>query len=114
MNTKNLILAAAAVLSLSGIANAAGNPAVKNMMEKSDCFTCHAVDNKLVGPSYKEVAGRYHGSKASAVTVAMLAQKIIKGGNGNWNQETGGVPMTPHPQLTMAQAKAMVKWVLAQ
>ncbi len=114
MNTKNLVFAAAAVLSLSGTANAAGNPAVKNMMEKSDCFTCHALDHKLVGPSYQEVAARYHGNKASAATVTMLAEKILKGGNGNWNQETGGMPMTPHPQLTVAQAKAMVKWVLAQ
>ena len=112
MNTKTLAFAAAAVLALSGIANAAGNPATKNMMEKSDCFTCHADGHKLVGPAYQQVAARYHG--ASAATIATLAEKVIKGGNGNWNQETGGIPMTPHPQLTLAQAKAMVKWVLAQ
>lgn len=114
MNTQNLAVAAAAILLLSGTAYAAGNPSAKNMMEKSDCFTCHALDHKLVGPSYQEVAARYRGSKTSAATVTALADKILKGGNGNWNRETGGVPMTPHPQLTLAQAKAMVKWVLAQ
>lgn len=112
MNVK--CLAAAVLLLLSGIAHAAGDPSVKSMMAKSDCFTCHAVDHQVLGPAYKDVAKRYHGLKASPSTIAMLAEKVIKGGNGNWNKETGGAPMTPHPQLSKVQAEGMVKWVLAQ
>ena len=114
MNIQAALCAATVFLSLSGVAQAVGNPQVKAMMDKSDCFSCHAVDHKLIGPAYQEVAKRYHGKKASAATIAMLAEKIIKGGNGNWNAETGGIPMTPHPQLSKQQAEAMVKWVLAQ
>ncbi len=114
MNTKFLVAAAAVLLSLPGLSHAAGDPKVKNMMARSDCFTCHAVDHQVLGPAYKDVAKRYHGLKASASTVATLANKIIKGGNGNWNKETGGTPMTAHPHLPKAEAIEMVKWVLAQ
>ncbi|MDA8094217.1 MAG: c-type cytochrome [Betaproteobacteria bacterium] len=114
MKTRVLSIAAGAAVFLSGTALAAGNPAAKAMMMNSDCFTCHAVDHQLVGPSFREIAQRYHGSAASGATIATLAKKIISGGNGHWNAQTGGMAMTPHPQLSQAQAEAMVKWVLAQ
>ena len=84
---------------------------IQAMMQKAGCFACHAVDHKIVGPSYQDVAKRYKGQKG---VVAMLAEKVIKGGAGHWNAITGGVPMPPHPNLTKSQAEAMVKWVLAQ
>lgn len=84
---------------------------IQAMMQNAGCFACHAVDHKVVGPSYQDVAKRYKGQKGAA---AMLAEKVIKGGAGHWNALTGGVPMPPHPNLTKAQAEAMVKWVLAQ
>jgi cytochrome c len=73
----------------------------------SDCFSCHAVDHKLVGPTYQEFARRYAG-KGDAI-VQTLVQKVKKGGAGNW----GDVPMTPHPQLSDADLTVMVKWILS-
>ncbi|MEW6613431.1 MAG: c-type cytochrome [Pseudomonadota bacterium] len=81
------------------------------LMKQSDCFSCHSVDQKMVGPAYAWVAYKYKGQKDADVK---LAQKIKAGGAGNWNALTGGVPMPPHPQLTDAQAKAMADWVLKQ
>ena len=72
---------------------------------KSDCATCHKLDEKLVGPSFREIANKYTNDEA---TVNMLADKVIKGGAGNWGQ----VPMTPHPQLSHDDAKTIVKYIL--
>ena len=73
----------------------------------SNCFSCHAIDHKLVGPSYQQVAKRYAGKGHAAV--AMLVKKIKLGGAGNW----GNVPMSPHPELSNADISAMVKWILS-
>lgn len=97
-----------ALFGASGLAHAADG---KALMEQSDCFSCHAVDQKIVGPSFKDVAKRYRGKSGAT---AQLADKIIKGGAGNWNAVTGGVSMPPHPQLSKEDAAAMVKWILSQ
>ena len=76
------------------------------LVAKSDCLTCHKVAEASVGPSYEAVAGKYPDDDA---VVDSLSQKIIKGGAGNW----GTVPMTPHPDLSPDDAKAMVKYVLS-
>lgn len=73
----------------------------------SDCFSCHAVDHKLVGPAYQDVAERYAGKGDAEVKA--LVQKIRKGGSGHW----GDIPMTPHPQLSDADLTAMVTWILS-
>jgi len=86
----------------------------REMMNKQNCFICHAIDRKVVGPAYKDVARHYGGSKASAATVVKLAQKVIKGGSGNWNAITGGAAMVPHPELSQANAEKIVRWVLSQ
>ena len=70
-----------------------------------NCMACHAVDKKLVGPSYKEVATKYSGQKDAA---DKLALKIMKGGSGVW----GPVPMPANPQVTEADAKKLASWVL--
>ncbi|MFC0668753.1 c-type cytochrome [Azotobacter chroococcum] len=70
------------------------------------CTVCHAVDSKLVGPSYKDVAAKYAG-QADAIDV--LATKIKNGGSGNWGQ----IPMPPNA-VTEEEAKALAKWVLEQ
>jgi len=75
------------------------------LIGKSDCLTCHKVSEKLIGPPYKEVASKYAGSDTA---VTYLAGKIIKGGSGVW----GTVPMTPHPQISQADAEQMAKYVL--
>lgn len=72
----------------------------------SDCKTCHALDNKIVGPGHKEVAVKYEFTKAN---VSMLADKIINGGAGNW----GDIPMTAHPDITKADAEKMAMYVLS-
>ncbi len=74
------------------------------LIGKSDCLTCHKVSDKLIGPSYKEVAEKYENTDEN---ITMLAGKIIKGGQGVW----GAVPMTGHPGITEDDAKAMVKYI---
>lgn len=72
-----------------------------------NCMACHAVDKKLVGPSYKDVAAKYAGQKDA---VDKLAAKIIKGGAGVW----GPVPMPANAQVNDAEAKKLAAWVLTQ
>lgn len=71
-----------------------------------NCMTCHAVDKKLVGPSYKDVAAKYAGQKDAA---DKLAAKVIKGGSGVW----GPVPMPANPQVSPDEAKKLTAWILA-
>jgi cytochrome c len=80
--------------------------ASQELAQKKNCMACHAVDKKLVGPAYKDVAAKYAGQKDAA---AMLAQKIMKGGAGNWGQ----VPMPANPAVSEAEAKTLAAWVLA-
>ena len=72
-----------------------------------NCMACHAVDKKLVGPAYKEVAAKYAGQKDA---VDKLAVKIMKGGSGVW----GPVPMPANAQVNEAEAKQLAAWVLTQ
>jgi len=76
-----------------------------DLVAKSDCFTCHKTNEKLVGPAYADVAKKYAGQPAMIDT---LAQRIINGSVGHWGQ----VPMTPHPGLSVDDARAMVKFVM--
>jgi cytochrome c len=76
------------------------------LIGKSDCLTCHKVNEPAVGPAYQAVADRYERTDA---VIDTLSDKVIKGGAGRW----GAVPMTPHPQLSKEDAVAMVKYVLA-
>ena len=71
-----------------------------------NCMTCHAVDKKLVGPAYKDVAAKYAGQKDAA---DKLAAKIVKGGSGVW----GPVPMPANAQVNPEEAKKLAAWVLA-
>lgn len=87
----------------------ASNPEADRGMEliaKSDCLTCHKVAEPSVGPAYEAVAGKYADDPAIIDT---LAHKVIKGGSGNW----GTTPMTPHPDLKIEDARAMVTYVLS-
>jgi len=77
-----------------------------DLILKSDCLTCHKVEEKLTGPSYRDVANKY-ASQAPGI-IPTLAEKIIKGGTGVW----GEVPMLPHPTLAPADAEKMVKYIL--
>ncbi len=70
-----------------------------------NCMACHALDKKLVGPSYKDVAAKYAGDKSA---VDKLASKIQKGDAGAW----GPVPMPANTQVNDAEAKKLAAWVL--
>ena len=70
-----------------------------------NCMACHAIDKKLVGPAYKDVAAKYAGQKDA---VDKLAAKIMKGGSGVW----GPVPMPANAQVNEAEAKKLAAWVL--
>ena len=76
------------------------------LAKAKNCMSCHAIDKKLVGPAYKDVAAKY---KGDAKAPAMLAEKIKAGGKGVWGQ----VPMPPN-NVTPEEAKTLVAWVLAQ
>lgn len=76
------------------------------LAKSNGCMACHAVDTKLVGPSYKDVAAKYHNAKNAQ---AMLMKKVKDGGSGVW----GPIPMPPHPGIGDADLKIMVDWVLS-
>jgi cytochrome c len=76
------------------------------LIAKSDCKTCHVPAQRLVGPSYKEIAKKY---PKNAANISKLAAKIINGGAGNWGQ----TPMIPHPQISKADASAMAAYILS-
>ena len=73
---------------------------------KSDCATCHKINERVVGPSFKEIAEKYAG--VDDAMIDSLAGKVISGGAGNW----GPTPMTPHPNLSKEDARTVVKYVL--
>ena len=95
----SVTIALAATASTSVFANL-------ELATKKNCMACHAVDKKLVGPAYKDVAEKYAGQKDA---VDKLAQKILKGGTGVW----GSIPMPANPQVSDAEAKQLVQWVLS-
>ena len=80
--------------------------ASQTLAEKNGCLSCHALDEKVVGPSLKQIAQRYTGQEG---VVARVAEAIVKGGVGVW----GKVPMPPQAQLSDADAKALAVWVMA-
>lgn len=76
-----------------------------DLIGKNDCLTCHKIEEKLVGPSYRDVAAKYAGQSGA---IAILAEKIMKGGTGVW----GEIPMAPHPNLSKEDAESLAKYVL--
>ena len=96
-------------LILTAVAAAiAAAPALANeeLAKNNACTACHAVDKKIVGPAYKEVAAKYRGDKTAE---AKLIDKVKKGGVGTWGQ----VPMPPNTTVKDEDVKALVKWVLS-
>lgn len=93
-------LAASALVSNAAMANA-------DLAKSKNCMTCHSVANKVVGPAFKDVAAKYAGQKDAE---DKLTQKVLKGGSGSW----GAVPMPANTQVSEAEARTLVKWVLSQ
>jgi cytochrome c len=91
---------------LSALAST-GAMANADLAKAKNCMACHAVATKVVGPAYKDVAAKYAGQKDAE---DKLVAKVIKGGAGVW----GAVPMPANPQVSEAEARTLVKWVLSQ
>ena len=101
MRTTVTSLLVAAGLLIAGSAMAADMPP---LAQKNGCTSCHAIDNKILGPAWKDVANKYKGDKKAA---AMLVAKIKNGGGGVW----GGMPMPPQA-APEADVKKLVKFIL--
>lgn len=102
---KNALLALASITATLLVATPAMADA--QLATAKNCMACHAVDKKLVGPSYKDIAAKYAGQKDAA---DKLAVKVVKGGAGVW----GPVPMPANPQVTADDANKLVTWILGQ
>lgn len=100
---KKIVLTAA--LGAAAVLATAPAFADEALAKKKNCLACHSVDKKVVGPSYKEVAAKY---KGDASAVAKLTTKVIKGGSGSF----GPAPMPANPQVSEAEAKTLVTWIL--
>jgi len=99
---KAILVAAVAVAAFASNAALAS----EQLAKEKNCLACHAIDNKVVGPGYKEVAAKYKGDKSAE---AKLATKIQKGGSGVWGQ----IPMPANPQVSEAEAKKLSQWILS-
>jgi cytochrome c len=104
MKARKLLVPLAIAGSLVAVRPAAADDQLKLATDKG-CTACHAVDKKVIGPAYKDVAKKYKGDTKAA---DILAAKVIKGGQGVW----GPVPMPPN-KVTEDEAKKLVAWVLS-
>ena len=103
---KSIIVSALAATALVASVPALASAGL-DLAKKSNCLACHAVDHKVVGPAYRDVAKKYHGVKGAE---AKLVSKVEKGGSGVW----GAIPMPPNsPQVSDANIKKLVEWILA-
>ena len=95
---------------LALIAIAASMPALaqsgEELLKKNGCTACHAIDKKILGPAYQDVAAKYKGDAGAA---AKLQEKVKKGGAGVW----GPVPMPPNTQVSDADIKTLVAYILS-
>lgn len=94
------------MLMMSGFATQSAM-ANADLAKGKNCMACHAMSSKLVGPAFKDIAAKYAGQKDAE---DKMVQKVLKGGSGVW----GAVPMPANPQVSEAEARTLVKWVLAQ
>ena len=97
------IALAAAGLAASGAVLA---QSAEDLIKKNGCSACHSNDKKIVGPAYADVAAKYKGDASAA---ARLMEKVKKGGQGVW----GPVPMPPNPNVSDADLKIIITYVLA-
>jgi cytochrome c len=91
----------------AGLFASAGTALASNALAKKyNCLACHAVDKKLIGPAFKDVAAKY---KGDAGAEAKLTASVKKGAAGAWGQ----IPMPPNASVPDADVKTLVKWVLS-
>jgi|GEM_PF-213023 len=95
------------VLAASQVTKQAAVNDVQSLLSSNACLGCHAIDGKLVGPSFREIAEHYKADPQAQVTVAA---NIRNGGTGKWGQ----IPMPPMTNLSEAQAQQLAVFVLEQ
>lgn len=105
MTTKHVLLASALLCSLP--VAFAQDKDMKELLQASGCLSCHAVDEKVVGPAFQAIAAKY---KGQADAVDTLTQSVRNGSRGKW----GRTPMPPHSSLSGDDLKKLSTWVLAQ
>jgi len=98
MKFVQILVGAAVLISAPAFAN-------KELAQKNACLACHAVDKKIVGPAYQDIAKKYAGQKDAEV---MLIKSIKAGGSGKW----GPIPMPAQAALSEEDAKTLAAWVL--
>ena len=99
------VLSACAIAAAVTLAGAA--QANEKLAQSSGCMTCHGVDKKIIGPSYKEIADKYRKDKGAE---AGLIKKVKAGGKGVW----GETPMPPNAHVKDEDIKTLVNWILSQ
>jgi cytochrome c len=97
--TSLAVLSLAVIFSTSALAD-------QDLATKNQCMACHALNKKVLGPAYQEIAKKYQGTPDAQ---AKLTESIRKGGAGKWGQ----IPMPAQPNLSEADAKALAIWVLS-
>ena len=100
MSRISSVLVAVRLGLIAGAASASAD-----LAKTKNCTACHAVDKKLIGPSFKDIAAKYASDKEA---VAKLSKKVREGGTGVWGQ----VPMPANPQVSADEAATLVKWVM--
>ena len=100
---KATALLLAATMSIATVALA---DAGEDRLKTDGCFACHAMDKKIIGPAYKDVAEKYRGDSTAT---AKLQDKVKKGGSGVWGQ----IPMPPNTAVSDADIKADVAYILS-
>lgn len=101
---KKMVLSVAMLIACaSGVVQAAETP-LETLARSKNCFSCHAMDKKLVGPSFRDISAKYQSKN-----VEQLVAKVQKGGAGTW----GPVPMPANPQVTAEEAKTLVTLIFA-
>jgi cytochrome c len=104
---KHVVLSALILGSGCAGAWAQDSKEIKELLQASGCMSCHASDEKVVGPAFKAIAGKYAGQADAADA---LMQSVRNGSRGKW----GRTPMPPHTSLSAADLKTLTTWILAQ
>jgi cytochrome c551/c552 len=82
-------------------------PTIQALLQQRYCLSCHALDRKVVGPSFNDIATRYSAELKTNAGQLGLASRIRLGSTGVWGQ----IPMPPNPSILQEEAQAVVTWL---
>ena len=107
MKIRFLVILICALLLAPAPAGAADAAQAEALAKKYNCLQCHAIDKKIIGPTYRDVAKKYQGAKDAQ---ALLVKSVKAGSMNKWGQ----IPMPPNEKVSDAEAATLVRWVLTQ